>query len=56
MGGIWIDRNGGFLSAEHVCSLIMRHLGVCYSVLDLHAAFSVGAIYRTGGIWFQRLN
>ena len=56
MSGVWVDGYGAFMLADRVCASIMRHSGVCYSVMDLHAFYEVGSYYRESGLWFYRLS
>jgi hypothetical protein len=52
----WVTRSGDNLTAEQVASRINRATGGTYTAETLNRAYRVGAIYRNGGLWFQRIS
>lgn len=52
---MWCTVTGQHVTSQRVCDELLRQCGASYTVSELHAAYCVGAVYKNGGIWFQRI-
>jgi hypothetical protein len=52
---MWIDDRGKNLLTAEVVVYLNHATGGSFTAEVLEATYTIGAIYRNGGIWLQRL-
>jgi hypothetical protein len=53
---MWCDKLGNNFTSLQIAALLQRAVGSSYDLNTLEKAYRVGAIYRNGCIWFQRIS
>ena len=53
---MWTDTTGSNFTTDQVAEIVARRTGVSYTPRLLESTYRVGAIYRNGSVWFQRLS
>jgi hypothetical protein len=52
----WVDRFGRNLTGREVLAILSRAAGVSHDLATLERTYRVGAMYRNGDLYFQRLS
>ena len=53
---MWVDISGSNLTSQQVCGRLANAAGVTITPIELEGQYRVGAIYRNGSLWFQRIS